>query len=68
MIDLIGVRQADKALQLGSLFTPDDAVRLGLVDHVVDEDKLMESAQSEMKKWLKIPGTTTTTTTTCLYK
>jgi 3,2-trans-enoyl-CoA isomerase len=37
-IDTIGLRQAELALLTGALFTPQDALKLGLVDQLVDDD------------------------------
>ena len=52
----IGNREAEKALQLGSLFTPEQALELKLVDQIVEPKDLLAAAEQEMLKWVKIPG------------
>ncbi|XP_072015692.1 enoyl-CoA delta isomerase 1, mitochondrial-like isoform X2 [Amphiura filiformis] len=55
MLNTIGHRQTEKALQLGSLFKVDQALDIGLIDQVAEPDQIMEAAKTEMTKWLKIP-------------
>lgn len=51
----IGPRQAEKLLSLGHLSAPQEALKRGIVDKVVDSSELMNTASKEMKKWLAIP-------------
>lgn len=55
-MNTIGHRAAERALQLGLLFPPAEALRLGVVDEVVPEDQLHSRAHSVMAQWLAIPG------------
>jgi 3,2-trans-enoyl-CoA isomerase len=64
MANTIGHRQAEKALQLGTLFTPDEALRIGLVDQLADEATILDSAKQTVTKWLKIPDHARQTTKT----
>ncbi|OBS80620.1 hypothetical protein A6R68_21178 [Neotoma lepida] len=54
-VDTIGHRAAERALQLGMLFPPAEALKLGLVDEVVPEDQIHSKARSVMAQWLAIP-------------
>lgn len=45
------------SLQLGLLYKPSDALKIGLVDQVVPEDQILTTATQTMGKWLAIPGT-----------
>lgn len=55
-IDTIGHRQAELALSLGTLFTPQEALEIGLVDDIVtDDNDVLEVAKKHAKKWVKIP-------------
>jgi 3,2-trans-enoyl-CoA isomerase len=56
MINTIGFRQAEKALQLGLLFNPDEALAIKLVDEVVEKHELIPKAEERIKEWLKIPS------------
>ena len=53
---VIGMRRGEQALCLGQLFNPQEGLKLKLVDKVVPEDKVLTSAQKEIKKWLQIPS------------
>ncbi|KAG8195375.1 hypothetical protein JTE90_001392 [Oedothorax gibbosus] len=56
-INAIGFRRADHALKLGKMFTPEEAVKLNLVNELVDSpSELMEKVENEMGKWLKVPA------------
>lgn len=56
MSNVIGHRQSERALQLGTIFTPAEALKIGLVDSLVDETETVEAARQELRKWLKVPG------------
>lgn len=55
MTDVIGMRQADRMLQLGMLVQPDDALRIGLIDEVADdpEDTIVRALR-EAERWGKV--------------
>ncbi|XP_046451656.1 enoyl-CoA delta isomerase 1, mitochondrial-like [Daphnia pulex] len=56
-VNTIGVRQSERALQLGSLFSPEEALKIGLVDKLVpDTENATAVAEAELKEFLQIPG------------
>lgn len=55
LVNTIGHRASERALQLGLLFPPAEALRVGLVDKVVPEDKVQSTALSVMAQWMAIP-------------
>lgn len=55
-VNTVGRREADKSLALGTLYSPEDALHVGLVDEVVPKDKVLIRAQEEAEKWAKIPS------------
>jgi len=52
----VGHREAERALQLGLLYTPEEALKIKLVDEIAEPATLMLRAEEEMQKWCKIPG------------
>jgi 3,2-trans-enoyl-CoA isomerase len=54
-IDTIGHRQAELALSLGTLFKPQEALQIGLVDEVVHKDEVVEMAKQRATEWVRIP-------------
>lgn len=56
MRNVIGHRHCEKALQLGSMYSSADALKIGLVDSVVAETDTVEAARQELLNWLKVPG------------
>jgi 3,2-trans-enoyl-CoA isomerase len=59
MIQTIGYRQAEKALSLGTIFTSQEALDIGLVDQVVAApaaDSLLDTCHSVALEWAKIPS------------
>nr|XP_003478166.1 enoyl-CoA delta isomerase 1, mitochondrial isoform X3 [Cavia porcellus] len=55
LVNTIGHRAAEHALQLGLLFQPTEALQVGMVDQVVPEDQVQSTALSVMTEWLAIP-------------
>lgn len=55
-VNVVGHRVAERSLQLGSLHPAPEALKLGLVDELVPEEKLMEKAAAVMAQWLALPG------------
>ena len=51
---VIGSRKAEKMLQLGETPTADEALTLGLVDKVVEEEVVMEEAMKMANEMLKV--------------
>ncbi len=56
MKNVVGHRETDKGLQLGLLYSAPEALKIGLVDELVPEDKVLSAAAETMTKWLAIPG------------
>ncbi|XP_048757865.2 enoyl-CoA delta isomerase 1, mitochondrial-like [Ostrea edulis] len=56
MLNTVGFRQTEMALQLGSLFKTDEALKIGLIDKIIPQEEVVTAAQQEMQKWLKIPS------------
>lgn len=56
MINTIGQRECEKALGNAKVYTPKQALNIKLIDQLVNEDDLIEQAEVEMKKWLKVPN------------
>lgn len=56
MVNTVGHRTTEIALQLGQLYSPAEALQIGLVDKLVPEDQVMATATQTMTKWLAIPG------------
>ncbi|XP_019641950.1 PREDICTED: enoyl-CoA delta isomerase 1, mitochondrial-like [Branchiostoma belcheri] len=53
--DIIGKRQAELSILQGKLYSPEEALQLGLVDKVVPETDMMSAAESELRQWLQVP-------------
>lgn len=56
MINTVGHRTTELALQLGILYNPAEALKVGLVDQLVPEDQVLATSLQTMTKWLAIPG------------
>ena len=52
----IGTRHAEQAGMLGTLFLPEQAHQIGLVDQLSEADKLLDDTHIEMAKWLRTSG------------
>ncbi|XP_069502914.1 enoyl-CoA delta isomerase 1, mitochondrial-like [Ambystoma mexicanum] len=55
MLNTLGNRETEKALQLGLMYSPQEALKAGMVDQLVPEDKVLAAASSAMSTWLAIP-------------
>ncbi|XP_061605232.1 enoyl-CoA delta isomerase 1, mitochondrial isoform X1 [Phyllopteryx taeniolatus] len=55
MVNTVGHRNTEMALALGLLYSPTEALKIGLVDQIVAEDKLMATSEQIMAKWLAVP-------------
>jgi Delta3-Delta2-enoyl-CoA isomerase len=51
MIDCVGVRNAELALSLGTLYSPEEALQINLVDAVVPLSDVYSVARREAQKW-----------------
>jgi len=56
MKNTIGHRQAELALQLGKTFSPEEALRVKLVDQIVPQREVIEAAERQMQIWCQIPS------------
>jgi Delta3-Delta2-enoyl-CoA isomerase len=57
MVHTIGQRQAELSLMLGTLYSPKEALTIGLVDKVMDDDDDMAKAcQKVAMQWAKVPS------------
>jgi len=55
MTKILGEVKADRALTFATMFTADQALLIGLVDEVVQKDRLLSTAEAFMLKALKLP-------------
>ena len=55
MIRTIGFRKGEEALTLGTLFSPEDALNIGLVDRVVKSDMVLDTSYEMASIFAKIP-------------
>ncbi|NWH40588.1 ECI1 isomerase, partial [Chloropsis hardwickii] len=67
-VNVVGHRTAERSLQLGSLYPAPEAHKLGLVDELVPEEKLMEKAAAVMAQWLALPDHARQLTKTMMRK
>ena len=51
---LMGQRATEQHLQCGQVFTPDQAIRVGLVDEVCDAGELMEAVRRALEPYLEV--------------
>ena len=56
MLNTIGHRETERALQLGHLYSAEEALKVGLIDEVVPLDQVIPRAEAQMKSWLAIPS------------
>ena len=52
---LLGERIAEKMTLQGELVNPEKAVAIGLVDKIIDQEKLLDHSIAIMHQWLKLP-------------
>ncbi|XP_033107965.1 enoyl-CoA delta isomerase 1, mitochondrial-like isoform X1 [Anneissia japonica] len=55
MKNTVGQRETEIALQLGKLYSPEEALEKGLVDILAADTEVVNVAKSHMVNWLKIP-------------
>ncbi|KAL3937481.1 MAG: hypothetical protein SGBAC_007418 [Bacillariaceae sp.] len=55
-IDTIGLRRAELALAMGSLFDTKEALDIGLIDEIAGEDDIIEVAMDRASEWVAIPA------------
>ncbi|EDO44856.1 predicted protein [Nematostella vectensis] len=55
IVNLVGTSTGERICALGTMLSAEAAQKIGLVDHVVPQEKLMAEAQIEINKWLLVP-------------
>ena len=55
-IDTIGHRKAELALSLGTLFSPQEALEIGLIDEIVNDGDAVEVARGKAVEFVSIPA------------
>lgn len=58
MINTVGYRESERAIQLGTLFNVDEALKIKLIDEICAPNILLEKAEEQMQIWCKIPSKT----------
>ena len=56
IINTVGFREAEKALQLGRLFSAEEALAINMVDEICEPKELMARAEQQMQIWGRIPS------------
>jgi len=56
LIRTIGFRKAEIALSMGSLFLPEEALKVGFVDEIVSPNEVISRAHHQAEQWAKIPS------------
>lgn len=56
MLRTIGFRKGEEALSLGTLFSPEHALEIGLVDKVVSKDSVLDTSHEVALNFAKIPA------------
>ncbi|PIO34579.1 hypothetical protein AB205_0003500, partial [Aquarana catesbeiana] len=55
MTHTVGSRVTEQSLQLGQMYPAPAALKFGLVDQLVPEDKVQSTAAAAMAQWLSVP-------------
>ncbi|XP_076839642.1 enoyl-CoA delta isomerase 1, mitochondrial-like isoform X1 [Brachyhypopomus gauderio] len=56
LVNIVGHRTTELSLQMGIMYSAPEALKIGLVDQLVPEDKVLSTATNTLAKWLTIPG------------
>ena len=56
MVNTMGYRASEVALQLGKRMSASEALRVKLVDELVDEAALLQQADKCLRQWIAIPS------------
>jgi ClpP class serine protease len=56
MVNTIGNRETEIALQLGKLYTPQQALSVNLIDEIVESKQLLSKGAEHIRQWCKIPS------------
>ena len=52
----VGSGPSYRAVSLGTLFTPQEALKMKLVDKLVQPNQVLTAAEEEIKRWIQIPS------------
>lgn len=55
LVNTVGHRESEMALQLGKLYSAEEALAVKLVDELAEPQDVLPKAQEQMAKWCKIP-------------
>lgn len=55
LVNTVGHRESEKALQLGKLYSAEEALAVNLVDEIAEPKDVLLRAQEQMAIWCKIP-------------
>jgi len=55
MLATIGQREAERALQLGHLYSGEEALQVGLIDQLVPMEEMQQVVEDQLKIWLRVP-------------
>jgi len=56
MVGVVGQQIAERSVQVGLMFTAEDALKAGMVDQVVPAEEINAAAHEVMNFWLSVPG------------
>lgn len=55
-VNVLGHLHGSKAVIMGELYSPKEALEINLVDELCDSDQLLSRANERMAEWLTLPG------------
>ncbi len=58
MLNTIGHRECEKTLEIGRVYKPKEALRIGLVDELASSNELISLAEKHINMWCRIPSKT----------
>ncbi len=56
MENTVGHRETERSLQLGHMYDTESALRVGMIDQIVEPSSVLIAAEEELAKWVIIPG------------
>jgi 3,2-trans-enoyl-CoA isomerase len=56
MLGTIGHRESERALQLGHLYSGEEALQVGLIDELLDPADMEQAVHDQLKLWLRVPS------------
>ncbi|KAM8960401.1 enoyl-CoA delta isomerase 1, mitochondrial [Pelodytes ibericus] len=68
MTGIVGNRMTEQSLQLGQMYPSPEALRIGLVDRLVLEEKVLSTATAVMTQWLAVPDHARQITKSMMHK